>query len=60
MASLFFKPVYIRPGPFQMSIMLKNHWMPVFAWLWLCVFCATVPATGGAVDLSGSPYIVDS
>ena len=43
-----------------MSIMLKNHWMPVFAWLWLCVFCATVPATGGAVDLSGSPYIVDS
>ena len=60
MASFFPKHLYIRSRPLEQSNMLKNHWTLRFAWLWLCVFYAGVPATAGAADSSGSPFIVDS
>ena len=40
--------------------MPKHRWTHRFAWLWLCVFSAVVPLTGGAADSSVSPFIVDS
>ena len=60
MASFFPKHLYIRPGQSEQSIMLKYRWPLRFAWLWLCVFSAVVPAVRGAADSSGSPFIVDS
>ena len=38
--------------------MLKHRWTFPFAWLWLGVFFAAVPAMGA--DSSGSPFIVNS
>jgi ligand-binding sensor domain-containing protein/signal transduction histidine kinase len=58
-ASLFFKHLYIRSRQSGQSIMLTNRWMLPFAWLWLCVFCAVIPHQCRAMDLSGSPFIVD-
>ena len=39
--------------------MTKHRWTLRFAWLWLGVFSAVVPASGGAADSSGPPFIVD-
>src|SRR5476651_2720063 len=58
MASFFLKHLYIRPGQSEQSIMLKHRWTLRFAWLWLCVFFAIVPAMRGAADTSDSPFIV--
>ena len=60
MASFFLKKLYIQPGPSEQSTMLK-HGRPLrFAWFWLCIFSAVVPAIGDTAALSSSPFIVDS
>jgi ligand-binding sensor domain-containing protein/signal transduction histidine kinase len=60
MASFFSKHLYIQPGQPEQLNMTKHRWTLRFAWLWLGVFSAAVPAGGGAADSSGPPFIVDS
>src|SRR5450432_2311624 len=60
MASFFPKHLYIQPGQSEQFNMPKHRWTFRVAWLWLCIFSAVIPTTGGAADSSGSPFIVDS
>jgi ligand-binding sensor domain-containing protein len=60
MASFFPKHLYIQPRQFEHLNMLKHRWTLRFAWLWLGVFSAAVPLTGGAAESSSASFIIDS